>query len=158
MHTILTWEAAQLLAQETHSRSGIVVTTNGCFDLLHRGHVQYLEWARSLGDLLLVSINSDESVKKLKGPSRPINSELDRAYVLSALSCVDGVCVFNENTPEKWLRQIQPNIHVKGADWQGKQIPEEALLKEWNGKIQYASYLQGYSTTSLIEKSKGTQS
>jgi rfaE bifunctional protein nucleotidyltransferase chain/domain len=152
----LTWDEAKHLAEETRARGGVVVTTNGCFDLLHRGHVQYLEWARSLGDLLIVAINSDASVKKIKGPSRPLNSEQDRAYVLSALSCVEGVCVFNEETPADWLRQIQPQIHVKGADWQGKQIPEEALLKQWNGRVQFANYLQGYSTTSLIEKSKGT--
>ena len=156
MNRTLTWDEAKHLAEETRARGGVVVTTNGCFDLLHRGHVQYLEWARSLGDLLIVAINSDASVKKIKGPSRPLNSEQDRAYVLSALSCVEGVCVFNEETPADWLRQIQPQIHVKGADWQGKQIPEEALLKQWNGRVQFANYLQGYSTTSLIEKSKGT--
>jgi rfaE bifunctional protein nucleotidyltransferase chain/domain len=152
----LSWDQAKHLAEETRARGGTVVSTNGCFDLLHRGHVQYLEWARSLGDLLLVAINSDASVQKIKGPSRPLNHEEDRAYVLSALRCVDGVCIFKEDTPANWLSYIQPQIHVKGADWQGKQIPEESLLEKWKGRVQFANYLQGYSTTSLIQKSKGT--
>lgn len=153
---ILNWEDAQTIADNTRSQGGLVVTTNGCFDLLHKGHVQYLEWARSLGDILLVAINSDDSVKLIKGPSRPLNAEADRAFVLSALSCVDGVCVFNEATPEQWLRKVRPHIHVKGADWQNKKIPETAILEEWNGQVQFASYLDGYSTTSLINKSKGS--
>jgi rfaE bifunctional protein nucleotidyltransferase chain/domain len=152
---LLTWDEAFHLAEKTRALGGQIVTTNGCFDLLHRGHVNYLESARSLGELLLVAINSDESVKKIKGPSRPLNSEQDRAYVLSALSCVDGVCVFNEATPEAWLEKIKPHIHVKGADWKGKNIPEEALLKKWQGRVHYANYLEGFSTTLLIEKSKG---
>lgn len=156
MKKILSWEDAHKLAEATRKLGGVVVSTNGCFDLLHKGHVQYLEYARSLGDLLIVGLNADASVKKIKGPSRPINNELDRAYVISALACVEAACIFAEDTPEKWLESLRPDIHVKGADWQGKQIPEEALLKKWGGRVHYASYLDGYSTTNLIAKSKGT--
>jgi len=153
---ILSWDEARHLSERTRKQGGLVVTTNGCFDLLHKGHVQYLEYARSLGEVLIVAINADEYVRKTKGPSRPINSSEDRAYVLAALSCVDGVCIFSEDTPLRWLESVHPNIHVKGADWQDKQIPEEALMKSLNGRVHYAKYLEGYSTTHLIEKSKGT--
>ena len=155
MKKILNWEEAKNLCESGRQQGGLVVTTNGCFDLLHKGHVQYLEYARSLGEILIVALNADASVKKLKGPSRPLNTAEDRAYVVAALSCVDAVCIFDEDTPEEWLKTIRPSIHVKGADWQGKNIPEEALMKSWNGRVHYAAYLDGYSTTHLIEKSKG---
>jgi rfaE bifunctional protein nucleotidyltransferase chain/domain len=153
---ILNWEEARNLCQSTRQQGGAVVTTNGCFDLLHKGHVQYLEYARSLGEILIVGLNADASVRRLKGPTRPLNEAADRAYVVAALSCVDAVCIFDEDTPAEWLQTLRPNVHVKGADWQGKQIPEEALLKSWGGRVHFAKYLQGYSTTQLIEKSKGT--
>ncbi|MEO5666670.1 MAG: D-glycero-beta-D-manno-heptose 1-phosphate adenylyltransferase [Bdellovibrionota bacterium] len=156
MKKILSWEEARTLSNSSRSQGGIVVTTNGCFDLLHKGHVQYLEYARSLGEILIVALNADASVKKLKGPTRPINTAADRAYVVAALSCVDGVCIFEEETPSAWLETIRPSVHVKGADWQGKKIPEEELLKNWGGRVHYAKYLDGYSTTNLIEKSKGS--
>lgn len=155
MKKILSWEEAKNLSESSRQQGGLIVTTNGCFDLLHKGHVQYLEYARSLGEILIVALNADASIKKLKGPMRPLNNAEDRAYVVAALSCVDGVCIFDEDTPAEWLKTIRPNIHVKGADWQGKDIPEEALMKSWNGRVNYASYLDGYSTTNLIEKSKG---
>jgi rfaE bifunctional protein nucleotidyltransferase chain/domain len=129
--------------------------TNGCFDLLHKGHVQYLEHARELGDLLIVGLNSDDSVRKLKGPTRPINAVEDRAYLIASIYCVDGVCVFEDETPLNWLEVLRPNIHVKGADWEGKHIPEELLLQKWGGRVHYTKYHEGYSTTQLIEKSKG---
>ena len=156
MKKILNWEEAQNLCQSTRQQGGVVVTTNGCFDLLHKGHVQYLEYARSLGEILIVGLNADTSVRRLKGPTRPLNEAADRAYVVAALSCVDAVCIFDEDTPAEWLQTLRPNVHVKGADWQGKRIPEEALLKSWGGRVHFAHYLQGYSTTQLIEKSKGT--
>jgi glycerol-3-phosphate cytidylyltransferase len=154
MKTIYTWEEAAQLAQECKNRGGIVVTTNGCFDLLHKGHVEYLSAARQLGDLLIVGINSDASVKKVKGPSRPLNDETARAVVLGALKCVDAVCIFKEATPVEWLRVVQPNIHVKGGDWDPAKMPESPVLKEWGGTVKVLPYVEGFSTTGLIEKSK----
>jgi rfaE bifunctional protein nucleotidyltransferase chain/domain len=148
------WHA--LVDQSKKARSGgkTIVTTNGCFDILHRGHVRYLQYAKSLGDFLFVGINSDASVRQIKGPKRPINSEDARAEVLRALSCVDGVCVFNEATPETWLQAIQPHIHVKGADWNIETLPETRLLKTWGAKVVAAPFVEGYSTTKIIEKSQ----
>jgi rfaE bifunctional protein nucleotidyltransferase chain/domain len=155
MKSLLSWTQALDLARATREAGGIVVTTNGCFDILHRGHVTYLQAARSLGDLLIVGINADASVRRLKGPSRPLNSEQDRGSVLSALRSVDGVCVFEEDTPVEWLRQLKPQIHAKGGDWDGKELPEEAALKEWGGRLQFIPFVEGFSTTSLIKKSQG---
>ncbi len=152
--TILSWKEAALLAENCRKAGGLVVTTNGCFDLLHKGHVSYLQQARSLGDLLIVGLNSDESVKKIKGPERPLNNETDRAFVLSALRCIDGVCVFSEETPVEWLKTIRPHIHVKGGDWVPEKMPENATIRSWGGKIITIPYVDGYSTTSLIAKSK----
>ena len=131
-----------------------MVTTNGCFDLLHKGHVTYLAQARQMGDLLLVGINSDASVRKIKGETRPLNDEVARATVLAALRSVDGVCVFSEDTPVDWLRAIKPLIHVKGGDWDASKMPETKVLGEWGGRVQSAGFVPGYSTTGLIEKSK----
>jgi D-beta-D-heptose 7-phosphate kinase/D-beta-D-heptose 1-phosphate adenosyltransferase len=155
MKTLLSWKQAADAAARVREAGGTVVTTNGCFDLLHRGHVSYLQEARSLGDLLIVGINADASVRRLKGPSRPLNTEEDRAAVLAALRCVDGVCVFSEDTPVEWLRTLRPQIHAKGGDWNGKELPEQAALKEWGGRLQFLPFVDGFSTTSLIAKSQG---
>lgn len=154
MRAPYTWNEAAQMAKNCRSRGGIVVTTNGCFDLLHRGHVEYLSAARQLGDLLIVGINSDDSVRQIKGPTRPLNDENARAIVLSALKCIDAVCIFNEATPVEWLRVVQPHLHVKGGDWDPEKMPEFATLKEWGGLVKVLPYVEGYSTTSLIEKSK----
>ena len=132
----------------------MVVTTNGCFDILHRGHVEYLHAARQLGDLLIVGLNSDASVKKLKGPSRPLNDQNARAVVVGALKSVDAVIVFDEDTPVKWLQEVKPHIHVKGGDWDPKKMPETAVLERWGAKVVVVPYVDGYSTTKLIEKSR----
>jgi len=151
---MLTWNQATELAKICREQGGRIITTNGCFDLLHRGHVEYLNFARQQGDLLLVAINSDESVQKIKGPTRPITSELDRAFVLSALKSVDGVCIFSETTPIEWLKTIRPDIHVKGADWDLDKIPEKKILEEWGAKLIAAPFIKGYSTTEVIQKSR----
>lgn len=150
----LSWSEARALSEACRARGGVVVTTNGCFDILHRGHVEYLQAARQLGDLLIVGLNSDASVKKLKGPSRPLNDQNARAVVVGALKSVDAVIVFDEDTPVKWLQEVKPHIHVKGGDWDPQKMPETAVLESWGAKVVVVPYVDGYSTTKLIEKSR----
>ena len=129
-------------------RGEVVVFTNGCFDILHRGHLTYLKEAAALGDHLVVALNSDASVKRLKGESRPINQELDRALLMSSLGFVDGVVLFEEDTPAEVLSQLRPNILVKGGDYK----PEEVIGKEFVDEVQILPFQEGYSTTSIIER------
>ena len=150
----ITWQEAAQIADNCRAKGGIVVSTNGCFDILHQGHVEYLAYARQLGDVLIVAINSDASVTAIKGPNRPINSETARAKVLAALRPVDGVCIFSEKTPVDFLRAVKPHIHVKGGDWDLSKIPEKAVIESWGGKVVAAPYLDGFSTTAIIEKSQ----
>lgn len=131
-----------------------VVSTNGCFDILHLGHLQYLEKAKKLGDVLICAINSDLSVKKLKGPNRPIHSEEIRAQQLAALESVDYVVVFSELTPESILELIQPDLHVKGGDYNPDQLPEKRVVEKHGGKVSCIAFTPGFSTSSLIEKIK----
>lgn len=138
--------------ERVRSEGGTVVATGGCFDLLHAGHVRTLEAARRLGDCLVVCMNSDESVRRLKGPSRPLVPEGDRASVLGALGCVDAVIVFDEDTPEQALRQVRPHVWVKGGDYDGRSLPEERVLREWGGRTVILPYVEGRSTTRLIEE------
>ncbi len=133
---------------------GKVVFTNGCFDLLHLGHVRYLKEAKNLGDILIVGVNSDESVKKLKGEGRPILPEEARAEIISSLSFVDYVVIFAEETPEKLISLLKPDIHVKGGDYKGKEIPERRIVESYGGKVVLVDLVEGYSTTSIIEKIK----
>jgi rfaE bifunctional protein nucleotidyltransferase chain/domain len=155
MKFLHTWEEARAMAELVKKRGGVVVTTNGCFDVLHPGHVQYLTEARAQGDVLLVGLNSDTSVQKIKGPGRPLNNENSRAIVVGALKCVDGVCIFNEDTPLKWLEMIRPDVHVKGGDYKVEDLPEKKLLDSWGGKIHLAPHYPGHSTTEFIKKSQG---
>ena len=129
---------------------GTVVATGGCFDLLHAGHVATLEAARALGDCLVVCLNSDESVRRLKGPSRPLISEADRARVLAALEPVDAVVIFGEDTPTEVLGRLRPDVWVKGGDYAGAQLPEAPLLREWGGQSVVLPYLEGRSTSRLV--------
>ena len=129
-----------------------LVFTNGCFDILHRGHVTYLNEARSLGDYLIVAVNSDESVKKLKGPGRPINNEQDRAFILDNLKSVDYVMIFNEDTPYNLIKEIIPDFLVKGGDWKEEDIVGYDIVKENGGEVKSLNYVNNYSTTGLIEK------
>lgn len=142
----------QLLEQiETWRESGeTVVFTNGCFDILHRGHVTYLQQAASLGNHLIVGLNSDASVKRLKGDSRPILSENDRAFMLEALACVDAVVIFTEDTPKELLSKIRPDILVKGGDYKA----EDVVGREYSGSVQILPFVSGYSTTAIIKKIK----
>jgi len=142
------------LSQKLKKNNEKIVSTNGCFDILHKGHLVYLQEAKNLGDILVIGINSDASIKKIKGDLRPINSQMDRAFFLLQLKFVDYVFIFNEQTPVEFLNNLKPNIHVKGADWEDKKIPEQETLKVWNGELKFLQYLKGYSTTSIINKVK----
>lgn len=129
-----------------------VVFTNGCFDIIHAGHVRYLKKARSLGDMLVVGLNSDSSVKAIKGKSRPIVPQNERAEVLSALSSVDRVVIFNETTPEKLIKAIRPDILAKGADWAAKDIVGADIVRKNGGKVSRITLVKGRSTTNIIKK------
>jgi len=132
----------------------VVVGTNGCFDILHIGHIRSLQKAKSLGDILVVGINSDSSVKKLKGEERPINKENDRAEVLAALGCVDYISIFNELTAENFLQKFKPNIYVKGAEYSLDNLPEAGVVKTYGGKIIQIPMIPGFSTTDAIKRLK----
>ncbi len=134
--------------------NNIIVTTNGCFDIIHRGHLEYLEKASSFGDLFVVLINSDSSVKRLKGNSRPINNQYDRAYHIASLTYVNYVVIFNQDTPCDYLEIIKPSIHVKGGDYNVEQLPENKIVTKYGGKIKLVNFIKGYSTTRFINKIK----
>ncbi len=135
-----------------------IVFTNGCFDLLHRGHVTYLSKAKALGDELIVGVNSDASVRRLKGPERPINGLEDRLGVLEALSCVDHVVPFDTPTPEPLISTIRPDVFVKGGDYRLETLPEAGLVERLGGSVRILSYVEDYSTTGLIERLRTTNS
>jgi rfaE bifunctional protein nucleotidyltransferase chain/domain len=131
-----------------------IVFTNGVFDILHPGHLRYLRAARSHGDVLIVGLNSDASVRRNKGPLRPINPEHERAELLEALDCVDAVAVFDEETPAEIIRRVQPDVLVKGADWPADQIVGRDTVEARGGRVILEPVEQGYSTTALIERIK----
>jgi D-beta-D-heptose 7-phosphate kinase / D-beta-D-heptose 1-phosphate adenosyltransferase len=143
---------AQAVIARTRARAGTVVATGGCFDLLHAGHVRLLQQARSLGDCLIVCLNDDASVRRLKGNGRPLVPQEDRAAVLSALDCVDAVVVFDEDTPEAVLSRLRPDIFVKGGDYAVAELPEAELLKNWGGQAVLLPYLKGRSTSLLVHE------
>jgi rfaE bifunctional protein nucleotidyltransferase chain/domain len=132
-----------------------VVLTNGCFDLLHRGHVHILREAKALGDILIVAINSDRSVKAIKGPSRPVLSESDRTELLAAMEMVDYVALFDEPDPYDLIAAVRPNVLVKGGDWGSDQIVGADIVKRNGGKVAVIPYLKGFSTTEIIERIRG---
>ena len=144
--------SAEDLAAVVSRQGGTVVATGGCFDLLHAGHVATLRAARQLGDCLVVCLNSDASVRRLKGPSRPLVPAPDRARVLEALECVDAVVVFDEDTPTEVLRRLRPHVWAKGGDYAGVEFPESAALETWGGQTVVLPYLQGRSTTALVQR------
>ena len=134
-------------------RSEAVVFTNGVFDLIHRGHIEYLAAARSMGDVLVVGVNSDASVRGLgKGRSRPLVGQADRAIVLAALHCVDYVCFFNEATPTKLIGQLIPDVLVKGSDYDITQIAGQEIVQSNGGRVEVIPFLKGYSTTGLVRR------
>jgi D-glycero-beta-D-manno-heptose 1-phosphate adenylyltransferase len=130
-----------------------IVFTNGCFDILHRGHVEYLKKAKLLGDILIVGLNSDSSVRRIKGDKRPINNESDRAIVLKELKSVDEVIIFQEETPLDLIKKIKPDVLVKGGDWKLEDIVGYEFVINNGGKVFSIPYIKGYSTTDIINKS-----
>ncbi|WP_138734421.1 D-glycero-beta-D-manno-heptose 1-phosphate adenylyltransferase [Modestobacter excelsi] len=142
------------LLDRVRAAGGTVVATGGCFDLLHAGHVATLRAARGLGDCLVVCINSDDSVRRLKGPTRPLVTATDRARVLEALEFVDAVVVFDEDTPSAVLDQLRPDVWAKGGDYAGADLPEAAVLQSWGGQAVVLPYLDGHSTTALVARSR----
>ena len=137
--------------QQLKSEGNVIVTTNGCFDVLHLGHLRYLQAARQLGDLLVVAINSDASVRELKGENRPLIPEDERAEMLAGLECVDYVVIFPELTPIELLSELKPNIHVKGGDYKLEQLVEREVVEANGGKVIVGLNVPGKSTTNLIE-------
>jgi D-beta-D-heptose 7-phosphate kinase/D-beta-D-heptose 1-phosphate adenosyltransferase len=140
------------IAQNKRKAGKKIVFTNGCFDILHAGHIRYLKQAKSLGDVLVIAINTDASVKKLKGPKRPICSQAERAEVLSALESVDYVTFFGEPTPIKVIRAVKPDLLVKGGDWKKTSIVGWDFVESYGGKVKSLQFVKGKSTTNLIEK------
>lgn len=131
-----------------------IVFTNGCFDLIHRGHIEYLKKARQMGDLLVVGLNSDASVRRLKGPKRPLTKQSDRAVVLAALEPVDFVIIFHEDTPLGLIKEIRPDVLVKGADWDKDSVVGKDIVKSYGGAVKLIKFLKGYSTTGILKKIK----
>jgi rfaE bifunctional protein nucleotidyltransferase chain/domain len=131
---------------------GTVVATGGCFDVLHAGHVQTLRTARQLGDALVVLLNSDDSVRRLKGPERPVQPEHDRAEVLRSLGCVDAVVVFDEDDPSAALAALRPDVWAKGGDYEGAELAEGDLVRSWGGRVVLLPYLTGRSTTAILQR------
>jgi D-beta-D-heptose 7-phosphate kinase / D-beta-D-heptose 1-phosphate adenosyltransferase len=146
---------AAALAARVRARGGQVIATGGCFDLLHAGHVGMLQAARGLGDCLIVCLNSDASVTRLKGPGRPIVAEADRVAVLRALGCVDAVAVFDEDTPDAVLTELRPHLWAKGGDYAMGDLPEARTLARWDGRAVILPYIAGRSTTRMIEEAAG---
>ncbi len=142
------------ILEKRRKRGQKVVFTNGCFDLLHAGHVSYLREARKLGDILVLGLNTDSSIKRIKGPERPVNPQEMRAKVLSALECVDFIVLFEEETPERLIKEIRPDILVKGEDWEEEKIVGAAFVKSYGGRVVRIPFKYKISTTMLIEKIK----
>jgi rfaE bifunctional protein nucleotidyltransferase chain/domain len=151
---ILSWDQLSVWRIGLRGARRKLVVTNGCFDVLHAGHVTYLEAARAQGDVLLVGVNSDQSVRELKGHDRPINAEADRATVLAALQSVDAVCIFTDRTALRFLSTIQPDVYVKGGDYTVDTINQEErrLVEQLGGKVVVLAGVPGKSTSALLEK------
>jgi rfaE bifunctional protein nucleotidyltransferase chain/domain len=152
---ITDWERLLERRAEWKKAEKVVVWTNGCFDLVHVGHVRSLCAARDLGDVLVVGVNSDSSVRQLKGPTRPILAQAERAELLAALECVDAVIIFDEQTPETSLAKLQPDVHCKGADYappHGKPVPEARVVEAYGGKVLFLPLVPATSTSIIVER------
>lgn len=152
---IVTREKAASLIEEWKKEGYRVVFTNGCFDVIHAGHVQYLEQARALGDRLIVGLNSDRSVKRLKGSDRPVNDEYARACVLASLRFTDAVVVFEEDTPLELIKALRPDVLVKGGDYAIENIVGTDFVKSIGGKTEIIRFIEGYSSSAIIQRLKG---
>jgi D-beta-D-heptose 7-phosphate kinase/D-beta-D-heptose 1-phosphate adenosyltransferase len=149
---LLSRALAATLCQEFRANGQRIVFTNGCFDIVHIGHTRYLQAARNLGDVLFVGVNSDASVKRLKGASRPVNAELDRAELLSALCSVDYTCIFEEDTPFDLIQALQPDILVKGGDYTPETIIGADIVLARGGRVEVIPFVEGRSTTRILER------
>lgn len=149
---ILSRESLAYTTARARFQNRQVVFTNGCFDLLHRGHVEYLAKAAALGDLLIIGLNTDASVQRLKGPSRPLQDEYTRALILASLSFVGAVCLFDEDTPYELIKAVQPDVLVKGADYKPEDIVGYDIVTGRGGRVATIEFVQGHSTTGLIQK------
>ena len=152
MNKLKSFEEIGKIAQKLRENKKKIGFTNGCFDILHAGHVSYLKKAGDLSDVLIIGLNSDDSIKRIKGEKRPINNEKDRALVLSELECVDFIVIFEEDTPEKLVKVIKPDILIKGADWQNKDVAGCEFVKSCGGRCEFVELLKNRSTTSIIKK------
>lgn len=155
---IQNWQQIHQTVQNWKAQQERIVFTNGCFDLLHYGHLHYLAEAGDLGDRLIIGLNSAASVKRLKGPHRPIKDELTRQYQLAALAFVDAVVVFEQDTPFELIQIIVPDVLVKGGDWQPEQIVGADIVQAAGGQVLNLPYIEGYSTTAIEQKIKSTVS
>ncbi len=154
LSAVLTTQTLPQAVATYHQQNKKIVFTNGCFDLLHVGHIRYLQEAKAQGDILIVGVNTDASVQKLKGPTRPIQNENDRAEILTALESVDHAILFSDETPIKLIQQIRPDFLVKGGDWKIEQIVGSEFVLSYGGQVKSLQFIAGRSTTSIIEKSK----
>ena len=152
MGKIVSRETVKNLIDELHKEGKTVVATNGCFDILHVGHVRYLQKTKSFADIMFVLMNSDKSVRNIKGPTRPINNENDRAEILCALECVDYVVIFDEDSPRNLLDEMKPDVYTKGADYTMETLPEADIMRKNNTRVEFISFVEGKSTTNLINK------
>lgn len=152
MGELLTKTELKETLDKLRSEGKTIVTTNGCFDILHAGHVRYLNKAKTFGDVLVVALNSDKSVRTIKGPDRPINNELNRAEVLCGLRSVDYVVLFDESSPLELLKFIKPDVHTKGADYTLSTLPEAQAILDGGGRVEFIDFVEGLSTTSVINK------
>jgi len=151
---VLTWDQTRSLVGRSRAERRRVVFTNGVFDLLHPGHIRYLQLARNLGDLLIVGLNADASVRRNKGPGRPLTPQDERAEILAALECVDAVVVFGEDTPAEIVRLVQPDVLVKGADWPADQIVGRDTVEARGGRVVLVPVEQGHSTSAIVDRIK----
>lgn len=147
-------ELIEKISQELNSQNKRIVFTNGCFDIIHSGHISYLTESKKLGDILIIGLNSDNSVKRLKGENRPINTQNDRAIVLSGLKSVDYVCIFEEDTPLNLIQTINPKVLTKGGDYKVEEIVGYDFITQNGGEVVIIDFVDGKSTTNIINKAK----
>ncbi len=152
MGQVIGREDIRQIVNGLHQEGKTVVATNGCFDILHVGHIRYLQKTKSFADKLVVLLNSDLSVRSIKGPDRPVNNEDDRAEILCALACVDYVVLFDEDSPGNLLDEIKPDVYTKGADYTMETLPEADIMKKNGTRVEFIEFVKGKSTTNIINK------
>jgi len=155
MKKVVTKSEIIYIVKSLQAKGKTFAATNGCFDILHAGHVRYLQKTKSLADYCVVMLNSDSSVTRIKGSGRPVNNQDDRAEVLSALSCVDYVVLFEENSPAALLAAMKPDIYTKGADYTLETLPERDIVEKYGIKVEFIDFVEGKSTTNIINKING---